>query len=89
MVSKKVLIVDDLNIDINEASKPINDFTSFNDFFYRKLKPEARPIGNGFVSPGDGKLLAFEKISDVHNFFIKGRKFTLQEFLKEKSSIDS
>jgi phosphatidylserine decarboxylase len=82
-VSKIQKFVDDLNIDINEATKSINDFTSFNDFFYRKLKPEARPIGNGFVSPGDGKLLAFENISDVHNFFIKGREFTLQEFLKD------
>ena len=83
-VSKIPKFVDNLNIDINEAEKSINDFTSFNDFFYRKLKPNARPIGDGFVSPGDGKLLAFENISDVHNFFIKGRKFTLKEFLKDE-----
>jgi phosphatidylserine decarboxylase len=83
-VSKIQKFVDDLNIDINEAEKKINDFTSFNDFFYRKLKPEARPINEGFVSPGDGKLLAFENVADVHNFFIKGRKFTLEEFLANK-----
>ncbi|MCF2876583.1 MULTISPECIES: phosphatidylserine decarboxylase [unclassified Tenacibaculum] len=70
-----------LGIDINEAEKSISEFTSFNDFFYRKLKPNARPINSGFVSPGDGKMLAFENISDIHNFFIKGRKFTLKEFL--------
>ena len=73
--------VNQLNIDMSEAEKSISEFTSFNDFFYRKLKPNARPIEGGFVSPGDGKLLAFENVSDIHNFFIKGRKFTLKEFL--------
>ena len=75
--------VNQLNIDMSESEKQISEFTSFNDFFYRKLKPEARPIEDGFVSPGDGKLIAFENISDVHNFFIKGRKFTLPEFLND------
>ncbi len=76
--------VSDLKIDMSEAKKSITEFTSFNDFFYRELKPEARPIENGFISPGDGKLLAFENIEDVHHFFVKGRKFTLREFLNDK-----
>lgn len=76
--------VEQLGIDINEAEKSVSEFTSFNDFFYRKLKPNARPINDGFVSPGDGKMLAFESISDIHNFFVKGRKFTLKEFLGNK-----
>lgn len=80
--SKKIKqFVSDLNIDITEAKKSIDEFTSFNDFFYRKLKPEARPIESDFISPGDGKLLAFENIQDVSSFFVKGRKFTLREFL--------
>ncbi len=73
-----------LGIDMTESQKPISEFTSFNDFFYRKLKPESRPIGEGLVSPGDGRLLAFENISDVHSFFVKGREFTLEEFLNDK-----
>lgn len=73
--------VDELKIDMTESQKSISEFKSFNDFFYRKLKPEVRPIEDGLVAPGDGKLLAFESVSDVHNFFIKGRKFTLPEFL--------
>lgn len=76
--------VKQLNIDMSEAIKPVELYTSFNDFFYRKLKPEARPIESDFVSPGDGKLLAFENITDIHNFFIKGREFTLPEFLNDK-----
>lgn len=77
--------VNKLGIDMNESEKSVSEFTSFNDFFYRKLKPNARPIESGFVSPGDGKLIAFENIADVHNFFVKGRKFTLEEFLNSKS----
>ena len=73
--------VKELGIDMNEAQKSIEDYISFNDFFYRKLKRSARPIENGFVSPGDGKMLAFENIADIKNFFIKGREFTLKEFL--------
>ena len=76
--------VSKMNIDMSESVKSISEFSSFNDFFYRKLKPSARPIGEGFVSPGDGKLLAFESPSEVHNFFVKGRKFTLAEFLNSE-----
>lgn len=76
--------VKQLNIDMSESEKQISEFTSFNDFFYRKLKPSARPIESGFISPGDGKLIAFENISDVHHFFVKGRKFILSEFLNDK-----
>lgn len=83
--TKKIAqFVEDLQIDMTEANKSIDEFTSFNDFFYRTLKPAARPIENDFVSPGDGKLLAFENVADVHNFFVKGRKFTLKEFLKSE-----
>ncbi|TYP97373.1 phosphatidylserine decarboxylase [Tenacibaculum adriaticum] len=83
-IKKIKAFVAQLGIDMNEAEKPISAYTSFNDFFYRKLKPNARPIENGFVSPGDGKLIAFEDVSDVHDFFVKGRKFTLEEFLGNK-----
>lgn len=76
--------VEDLNIDMNESLMSIDEFSSFNDFFYRKLKPESRPIGEGFVSPGDGRLLAFENIDLVNSFFVKGRKFTLSEFLQDQ-----
>ncbi len=76
--------VSSLGINMAESQKAISEFTSFNDFFYRKLKPETRPIGEGFVSPGDGRLLAFENVSDVHKFFVKGREFTLKEFLNDE-----
>jgi phosphatidylserine decarboxylase len=29
------------NLDMNEVADPIESFSNFNEFFYRKLKPEA------------------------------------------------
>ncbi|SMG07986.1 phosphatidylserine decarboxylase [Marivirga sericea] len=74
--------VKSLKIDMSEAQKQIGEFETFNDFFYRKLKPGARPIEEGLVSPGDGRLLAFENISELSTFFVKGKTFTLKEFLR-------
>ncbi len=77
--------VKDYNIDLSIAQK--QEFESFNDFFIRKLKPEARPIikdSNIVVSPGDGKLLA---VADIKNqdFIIKGYKFNIKEFFQNET----
>lgn len=84
-IKKIKKFVNKLNIDMTESVKSINEFINFNEFFYRELKPNKRPIGDGFVSPGDGRLLAFENVSDVNKFYIKGNEFTLDEFLNNKS----
>lgn len=83
-VNKIADFVAQLQIDMTESQKSISEFTSFNDFFYRRLKPNARPIGEGFVAPGDGKLIAFEDVEAVGEFFVKGRKFRLPEFLNDQ-----
>ncbi|HEU64128.1 MAG: Phosphatidylserine decarboxylase proenzyme [Candidatus Anoxychlamydiales bacterium] len=75
------------NIDEGEFEKNRKDFKSFNDFFIRKLKPDARKIDqdeNTLVFPSDGRFLAFSKISDLDNFSIKNHKFNLNEFLKDE-----
>jgi len=76
--------IEQFNINMNDSLKSINEFVSFNDFFYRKLKPNAREIHDGLVSPADGKIIAFENINGVNEFFIKGNKFTLVDFLQDK-----
>jgi phosphatidylserine decarboxylase len=75
--------IDAFQIDMEEAEKEVEAFESFNDFFYRKLKASARPIAEGFVSPADGKLIAFEKLEDIGEFFVKGDVFTLKDFLQD------
>lgn len=74
-----------LDIDMTEAQKSINEFRTFNDFIYRELKPQMRVIQDGFVSPGDGKLIAFKNISEIKNFYIKGQAFTIADFLNNKA----
>ncbi|TKG91954.1 phosphatidylserine decarboxylase [Puteibacter caeruleilacunae] len=57
-------------------------YRTFNDFFYRAIEPKYRPIGDGVVSPADGRLLAFQNLKDVSSFFIKGSEFSLKSFLR-------
>lgn len=76
------------NINMNDSIKSIDDFTSFNDFFVRKLKPEARPIDkdtNSLVSPADGKIFVIENLDNATKFFLKGDEFNLSEFFKNSS----
>jgi phosphatidylserine decarboxylase len=69
------------NINLNEYTQPENGYQSFNDFFYRYVKPEYRPIEKGAVSPADGRVLAFNTLSDTQQFFVKGSEFNLSTFL--------
>jgi len=87
-VKKIVPFINEYEINIAEIEKKINEFTSFNDFFCRKLMPQARPLEAGVVSPADGKIIAFEEISDVDNFYIKGIKFKLSAFLGNEKLAD-
>jgi phosphatidylserine decarboxylase len=73
------------NIDLSIAQK--DTFTSFNDFFTRKLKPGARPVNTDslvVVSPADGKLLVFENIGNS-DFFVKGNRFNISGFLNDNA----
>ncbi len=67
-----------------EHVKRADEFTSFNDFFYRKLKPEARPVHeaeDSVVFPADGRHLGFAKASEIEGVFVKGQKFDLERLL--------
>ena len=80
-------IVDyDMNVD-EFAKKPLT-FKSFNDFFYRALKPGARPVAPGdkvAVLPADGRHLAFQNVDAAGGFYAKGQKFSLEAFLGDKA----
>ncbi len=72
-------------IDPGEFEKPVENFESFNDFFIRKLKPGSRIIAEGLTSPADGKVLAFSSVEEVHDFYVKGQRFTLEKFLQNEA----
>jgi phosphatidylserine decarboxylase len=72
------------DIDVDEFAKSAFDYKTFNEFFYRALKPAARPIAPGdkvAVFPADGRHLAFPNVDTVAGFYVKGMKFTLAELL--------
>ncbi|MDU4953010.1 MAG: phosphatidylserine decarboxylase [Clostridium sp.] len=80
--------INDLDIDMSLCEKDIEDFSSFNDFFIRKLKPEARPITNDkniLISPGDGRLTAFSNIDLDRLVQIKGLTYSLKELINNDS----
>jgi phosphatidylserine decarboxylase len=59
-------------------------YRSFNEFFFRKLKPEARPIDGDeatVVFPADGRHLGFQDASEIEGVFVKGQKFDLPALL--------
>lgn len=59
----------------------IEQYTSFNDFFYRRLKPGARPIEGDdtsiMVSPADCRCTTFATVDQATELWIKGRNFTI------------
>jgi len=71
-----------INMDIVQST----EFESFNDFFTRRLKNDARPIDtnqNVIVSPADGKILAYADVNN-NDFIIKGTKFNVASFLNDE-----
>jgi phosphatidylserine decarboxylase len=89
--SKIDSFINEFDLDISIAEKNQFDFSSFNDFFYRKLKPTARPIDenkNSVVSLGDGKLYAYENI-DLNNLVqVKGFTYSLRELIKDDKTAE-
>ncbi len=59
-----------------------DSFDSFNDFFIRKLKKEARPIAAApVIMPADGRYLAYENFQATKQIIAKDSKFSLLELL--------
>ncbi len=78
--------VKEFDLDMSIAEKEQENFTSFNDFFYRKLKTHARPVDmnkNSVVSLGDGKLYAYENIDLEKIVQVKGFTYSLRELIKD------
>ena len=72
--------IEQYNIALTDYQVPSAGFKHFNDFFYRKIKPENRPVGEGVVSAADGKILVFNEVNDSAAFFVKGSPFSLDTF---------
>ena len=78
-------IIKHYGVNMDEAKiQDINAFKSFNDFFTRELKPEARPLStvdNAIVSPADGVVSQAGNITAGDIFQAKGKSYTVTELL--------
>lgn len=77
-------------LNVDEFAKSPFVFKSFNDFFYRALKPGARPIAaegdeRVAVLPADGRHLAFQNVDAAAGFYAKGQTFSLESFLGDSA----
>ncbi|KDR72276.1 hypothetical protein GALMADRAFT_1343907 [Galerina marginata CBS 339.88] len=78
--------IDFHGLKVDEILDPLDSFKTFNQFFYRKLKPSARPIETPddpyrLVSAADCRLMTFETVSEATRLWIKGREFTVARLL--------
>ncbi len=78
----------DYGLDVDEFAKKPFAFKTFNEFFYRALKPGARPIAADervAVLPADGRHLAFQNVEVASGFYAKGQRFDLKSFLGDEA----
>ena len=90
---RKVLpFISNYGLNAGEFTESPAAFKSFNEFFYRKLKPGARPIDPDPATttfPADGRHLGFQNISSCPGIFVKGRVFDLDRLFQSKSLADT
>ncbi len=75
-------------IDVKDAELPLNEYKTFNEFFYRKLKPGSRPVASPedpdvVVSAADCRLQVFSSVDEATRFWIKGRNFSIAGLLAD------
>lgn len=76
--------VERYGVDTSEMMDDLTSFSNFNEFFIRRLKPEARPIDpheRVATFPADGRHLGFQNLSEIDGVFVKGQKFDIDLLL--------
>jgi phosphatidylserine decarboxylase len=76
--------IEEYGLDPDDFADPPESFASFNEFFIRKLKPEARPFDpdpDHLIFPCDGRHLGFPDVSKINSVFVKGQNFDLPTLL--------
>ena len=65
-------------VDMSEAANPeIADYATFNEFFTRPLKPDARPLAPAdFICPVDGAISQFGAIERDQIYQAKGHRYS-------------
>jgi phosphatidylserine decarboxylase len=79
--------INNYGIDTSEIERPVDSYGSFNEFFIRKLKPEARPIDRNpdhLISTADCRL-SVHAITERGVLPVKARSFGVAELIGNES----
>ena len=78
-------------IDLGEFQRDaIKDYSTFNDFFTREIKPELRPVSGSkheVVSPVDGIVVAFGRIDGDSIVQLKNSYYSLKQLVNENEEL--
>jgi phosphatidylserine decarboxylase len=76
-------------IDVSQAEKPLAEYSGFDDFFTRRLRPGLRPIegdAGRVVSPADGTVVDCGRVTAGKLLQAKGSSFDLTTLLGDDAS---
>lgn len=76
--------VERFGINADEFARPLEAYSSFNDFFSRQLKAGSRPVAGDastVVFPADGRHFGWERLGEERGIFIKGQRWDLAQLL--------
>jgi phosphatidylserine decarboxylase len=81
-------------LDMSEVLLPMDKFKNFNEFFFRALKPDARPCSapddpRVIVSPADSRSVVFDKMEDATRIWVKGRDYSVEKLLGDAYPLDA
>ncbi len=80
---------------VTDKSDPHWGWKSYNDFFHRAIKPEARPVAGPddpsvIVSANDGHVLTIARgVKRTDKFWLKGEPYSLADMLNRSKYVDS
>lgn len=75
-------------VNVDEMENPLQEYESLQALFTRTLKEDARKIDdskNTIVSPVDGVLSSFGKVSEKDTFVVKGQEYSMKQIFDCKN----
>ncbi|MBI3073432.1 MAG: phosphatidylserine decarboxylase [Deltaproteobacteria bacterium] len=78
-------------VDTSEAAQDIGEFETFQDFFSRQLRPNARPIDRAatLVSPADGLVVSADRVHAGSTVQAKGISYDVGTFIGEPAKLEN
>ncbi|MEZ5275480.1 MAG: archaetidylserine decarboxylase [Opitutaceae bacterium] len=83
---KVASFISEYGLDVSEFADAPDSFRTFNEFFFRRLKPEVRPIDpdpSAVVFPADGRHLVFPDLDAASGFYAKDQSLDLERLVPE------